>query len=42
MILFSSNLLPTLKPIMSPSKHSKEELMREEFNGNGQIGSYPT
>lgn len=42
LILFSSNLLPTLKPIMSPSKHSKEELMREEFNGNGQIGSYPT
>lgn len=34
-------LLPSLKPIMSASKHSKEELMHEEFNSNGQIGSYP-
>lgn len=29
LILFSSNLLPRLKPIMPISKHSKEELMHK-------------
>lgn len=35
---FPSNLPPSVNPIMPPSERSKEALMCEEFNSDGQIG----